>query len=709
MTRTLHKLAWLIPAISLTLGPHGACGASVASPGPQPDPTLVAGPANADNSPSAAPSDITFGTAEAAIGAAVLRTLQFGHYGGRALDDALSEIWFDRYLDYLDGGRLYFTAADIAELRAYARSLDDDLLAPTPRFEALRAMWTRYRQRTVERLDAALRLLDGPLPLDRAGDRVTFDREDAPWAASAGELDALWLERLREQALRLALQESVDAVTPELRERLKKRLRRQQADLAELEPADVLEGYLNALTTAFDPHSVWLKPMRKEDFDIDMRDALTGIGAVLTSEDGVTTIRELVVGGPAEQSELLAPGDQILGVGQSADAIEDVVDLRLDKVVRMIRGPKGQTVHLRIHPADATDPAFTRVVPIVRDLVKLERASAKASVETVDRAGQTVRVGVIEVPAFYKDRSGRADAPSTTNDVRRLLTELAAQDLDVAMLDLRGNSGGYLDEAVSLTGLFLDTGSVVQVRDREGKVEVLRDTDRGVAWAGPLVVLTDDLSASASEIFAAAIQDHGRGLVVGARATHGKGTVQNLADLARLIGRAHPDLAEQAGALKYTSHMFFRVDGRSTQIEGVRADIVLPSPWDGLEVHEADLDHALPWDQIAPTSDFTGRRLSLDLPALRAASALRMGASVPFAFLREDVARREAAEADPTVSLHLPTRKAEIARLDKIAEDHDATLASLGYETPDEVDPIKEEAVRIAADFVGGLRKGNAR
>jgi carboxyl-terminal processing protease len=637
-----------------------------------------------------------------AIAASVGRTLLQGHYGGQSINDDLSRAWLDAYIDVLDYSRLYFLASDIREFDKWSTTLDDDIQAKEPQLDAAWAIHRRFTERVDERMTYALKALETPITFDKPKASIDLDRHEDAWATSSDELDALWQARLTDQLLRMELAETTTTNTPT--ERLKRRYIRVQKEAHSLYTEDVLEMYLGALTRIFDPHSVWFKPITKQNFDIDMSDTLTGIGAQLRSEDGYTVITGLIAGGPAEASEDLSPNDKILAVGQGRTGEPvDIVDMRIDRVVQLIRGAIDTEVHLVIHPGDATDPAETKDVYLLRDRVKLSQSAASGEIREVEVGGQPAKVGVIDVPSFYVDhqgmRAGDADYGSTTRDVAKILADFNNKNVGSVVIDLRQNGGGSLDQAIDLTGLFLPGGPVVQIRDRENRVNVREDSDPAVAWDKPVVVLTSELSASASEIFAAALQDHGRGLVVGAKSTHGKGSVQNLISLERYLRRTGTQQAEKSGALKFTTHMFFRVNGDSTQIKGVRADIPIPSPFEGMEIKEGDLDHPLPWDSIA-SARFFPQPASIDVQALAEASKTRVDAAPEFSYIQADIATRLADEADDQLSLHLDTRRREIEEAKSLVEGRDEARKKRGWDGESDIDPILDEAVHIASDIL---------
>ena len=419
-------------------------------------------------------------------------------------------------------------------------------------------------------------------------ERLALDRKDSPWAGSEASLDALWSKRLENAALTLSLNDQTpEQIQKTLHDRYTNQLNRVRQTNAE----DVLVLLMAAVTGTVDPHTEYLSPQQGESFDIQMRLSLEGIGALLQNDGEYVKVSSLVPGGPADKSGVLQPADRIVAVGQGNDGdMVNVVGMRLDQVVELIRGAKGSTVRLDIIPAKAVDVTRTQQVKIVRDTVKLEDQAAHSKVEEIQRDGQTHKIGIITVPAFYVDfdawQAGETDYRSTTRDVAKEIAKLKAQNVEGIVLDLRNDGGGALQEANSMIGLFIDRGPTVQVRDARGRINLYGDTDAGVAYDGPLAVLVNRLSASASEIFAGAIQDYGRGLVIGSR-TFGKGTVQTLSDLSH-------------GQIKLTRAKFYRISGESTQNRGVEPDILFPSLIDPDEIGESALDNALPWDRVRP-------------------------------------------------------------------------------------------------------------
>jgi carboxyl-terminal processing protease len=510
------------------------------------------------------------------------------HYNKVRLDDALSETIFNTYMKNLDPQRSLFTAADVQAFEEYRYSMDNLLLAGD--LSVGFAMYKRQMERLEERLEYAQGLIEGDLAtLDFSSDQdILIDREEAAWSTDEADLVQLWRKQIKDEVLRMKIA-GRDMKT--IQEMLGKRYKGQQLRLSQTRSEDVFQSYINAFAQVYDPHTQYMSPETAENFDINMSLSLQGIGAVLQSDDEYTKITRLVPAGPAAKSQQLAPADRIIGVGQGNGEIVDVVGWRLGEVVKLIRGPKGSDVRLEVIPASnpPTDLS-TRKVSLVREEIKLEDQAAKSTVLEFGVGDDAQRIGVIQVPGFYIDfkayRRGDDDYRSTTRDVRRLLSELQEKKVDGIVLDLRNNGGGSLQEATELTGLFIDQGPTVLVRDTQGDVQVLDDPQTGVAYSGPMAVLVNRLSASASEILAGALQDYGRALIIG-EPTFGKGTVQSIQPL-------------NHGELKLTLAKFYRVSGQSTQHRGVVPDIHYPSLLEATDIGESNLPGALPWDTISP-------------------------------------------------------------------------------------------------------------
>jgi carboxyl-terminal processing protease len=416
---------------------------------------------------------------------------------------------------------------------------------------------------------------------------------------------------------------------------------------------------LNAFSQAYDPHSQYMTPSSLDNFTINMRLSLTGIGAVLRSDDGYAKIVEIIPGGPADMDKRLKPNDRICAVAQAEAEWVDVVDMKLNKVVDMIRGPKGTIVRLKVIPADASDSSVRSELKLTRDEIKLTEQEAKAKiVERTDANGKLLRLGYIELPSFYVDTKKGPNAKSSTRDVAKLLEKLKAEKVDGLVMDLRRNSGGSLAEAISLTGLFIKEGPVVQVKDPHGRVITQRDDDSSVAYNGPMVVLVSHLSASAAEIFSAALQDYGRALIVGAQSTFGKGTVQQIFELDRVVG-FRKTAQESSGALKLTIQKFYRVSGGSTQARGVVPDIQLPSVLDSSPVGETTLPHALPYDEVKRADYRSWGMVGEYLPELRLRCAKRILQDAEFKYVREDTDLVKKRLEEKTISLNEAKREAE--------------------------------------------------
>ncbi|MBT6065788.1 MAG: PDZ domain-containing protein, partial [Proteobacteria bacterium] len=516
------------------------------------------------------------------------------HYQKTRLDDSLSSQILDRYLNALDNSRAYFTSSDIEAFESFRFSLDNSLLSnnANPFYE----IFNVYQERVLDRLEFAISQLNQSFDFSINED-YQFDRDEAPWAIDTAELDELWRKRVKNDVLTLKLEgKSDDDIIDTLRDRYSQQERRTR----QISSQDVFQTAINAYMTSIEPHTGFFSPRATENFKIRMSLSLEGIGAVLQMEDEFTVVQRVVPGGPAELEGNLKAGDRIVGVGQgSDDAIVDVVGWRLDDVVDLIRGAKGTIVRLQIRPDPKSGTPESKLLAITRDQIKLEEQAAQKSIIEIQDGDRHHRIGVIDIPTFYIDFDARARGDenfrSTTSDVRRLITELEGDQIDALIIDLRGNGGGALSEATALTGLFIESGPVVQVRDARGRTRINRDPENDLAYAGPLAVVVDRDSASASEIFAGAIQDYRRGIILG-EDTFGKGTVQNLIDLDRYAEDSNVPL----GQLKVTIAQFFRVSGASTQHRGVTPDIQIPSAQVINEYGERSLKNALPWDEIDP-------------------------------------------------------------------------------------------------------------
>ena len=597
------------------------------------------------------PTDNHAGAAKLVFG--LLSDSQY-HYKPEPLDDALSQQIFDAFIDSLDGERMFFLKTDIERFAQYRSTLDDAIKAQQlgPAYD----MFSVYLQRVAERTAFARDLLTKDLNFAKDED-YRFDREDHPWEPTRLALDDAWRRRVKNDVLRLKL---AGKEMPEIRKTLDKRYANFQARVRDLKSDDVFQSLMNAYAGSIEPHTAYMTPRTSENFNISMRLSLEGIGAVLQKEDEHTVIRSIVPGGPAALSGKLSVGDRVVGVaqGESGTPFTDVIGWRIDDVVDLIRGPKDSVVRLDVVPAAAGIDGPHESIAIVRDKVKLEEQAAKKEIVEVGTGEAARRIGVITLPAFYQDfdarRRDEPDYRSATRDVRRLLTELKSERVDGVVMDLRNNGGGSLSEAIELTGLFIEKGPVVQVRSAGGRVKIESDRNPDIAWDGPVAVLVNRASASASEIFAAAIQDYGRGLIIG-EPTFGKGTVQNLVDLDVFERGEEP----RYGQLKLTVAQFFRVDGGSTQHKGVVPDIQFPVTLDAEDYGESAYDNALPWTRIRPAEYAMFGDLAALTPMLDARHKTRAAKDQEFQWWAEDVAEYRKQRARTTVSLVEAERRAE--------------------------------------------------
>jgi carboxyl-terminal processing protease len=580
------------------------------------------------------------------------------NYRRAPLDDRLSSLILDRYLDAIDGGRSYFYASDIADFESYRYSLDDAIKAGD--MEPAFVIFRRYQQRNRERMQYAMQQLSKE-PDFTVDESYNFDREKEPWPANAAEMNELWRKRVKNDALSLLI---AGKQWPEAADVLRKRYERVAKRMDQSKPEDVFEAFMNAFVLSLDPHSNYFSPRNSEEYNIQMSLSYEGIGASLQMTDDYVTVIDVIAGGPAAVSGKIVSNDRITAVGEGKEGeLTDVIGWRLDDVVQKIRGPGNTIVRLQILPAGAAPGSPQKVVEFTRNRVSLEAQAAHKAMRTIERNGRQIKVGVITVPSFYQDydasRAGVKDFRSTTRDVERLIDELRKDGAEALIMDLRQNGGGYLPEAESLTGLFIDRGPVVQLRDTTGRIEVDQDPDPAIYYSGPLIVLVDRLSASASEIFAAAIQDYGRGLIVGQQ-TYGKGTVQNAHPLNYTIFGRKPEL----GQLNVTIGKYYRVTGESTQDRGVAPDIALPSMINATEVGESTRDRALPWDTIDPASFKPEGDPKAVTATLQKMHDERVRNSADFRYLQQDIAAVDAIRSEKSLSLSLKVREAERTRQD---------------------------------------------
>lgn len=607
------------------------------------------------------------------------------HYKHFSLNDQFSQAIFERYLEMLDYNRNIFTQADIATLNKWSTLIDDQLKSGDNQMAF--DVYNLSIKRRYERFQYALRLLDKEMTFD-TDEFIELDRSKAAWPKDTAELDELWRKRVKYDALNLKL---TGKEWDEIKEMLGKRYNNALKRLSQTHSEDVFQLYMNAFAREIDPHTSYLSPRSADQFQTEMNLSLEGIGAVLQMTDDYTVIRSLVAGGPASSSKQLAEGDRIIGVGQDGEDIVDVIGWRLDDVVQLIKGPKGTKVYLQILP-EGKD-AKTEVITIVRDKIRLEDRAVKS--EVIEKDGK--KIGVLEVPSFYV---------GLAKDTDKLITELKEQGVDGIIVDLRNNGGGALTEATALSGLFITSGPVVQVRDSYGRVNVNSDTDGEISYDGPMTVLVNRYSASASEIFAAAMQDYGRALIVGEN-SFGKGTVQQH----RSLNHIYDLFDKELGYVQYTIQKFYRIDGGSTQNRGVTPDIAFPTAVEPSETGESVEENALPWDSIEPAKYQVLQRNPVQVEQLTAAHQARIVQDLEFGFIAEDIAKYKAEKDDNGLSLNEKARKAEseqadIQRLARINQRQKA-MGEVLFKTLDDVpkdyqapDAYLDESVAIMVDMV---------
>lgn len=594
----------------------------------------------------------------------ILKNLEHKHFKDLDINDSFSRSLLDKYLEDLDSSRVYLLQTDIRAFEAYRTQLDNALKKGDlrPAFE----IFNRYQQRMIERLIFSIKTLDccyGKLDLT-THDVFDAERKNLPWAANENELNDIWRKRLKNDILNLKLSDKPEKNIGEV---LQKRYKNQLMRVSQTKSEDAFRIYMNSFTRMYDPHTQYLSPRASEDFNIRMSLSLEGIGALLKTENEHTKVVELVPAGPAAKSNLLKAGDRIIAVGQGHEGdMVDVIGWRLDDVVQMIRGPKDTVVRLRIIPSTSTDDHQSKLIKITRNTVKLEEQAAKKSVITLKNGNRNYKVGVITIPAFYIDfnafQNGAPDYKSTTRDVKKLLEELKAQKVDGVIVDLRENGGGALHEATSLTGLFIKTGPTVIVRSSKNNFDVYPDDDPEIVYTGPLAVLVNRMSASASEIFAGAIKDHNRGIILGSQ-TFGKGTVQSLLDLNK-------------GQLKITVAKFYRILGESTQHKGIIPDITFPSLYNTEEIGESAFPEALPWDRTDPVRfrPFMKMNLNPIIAKLKVMHDKRVKNSPDYKYLLEYNTHFKELEKKKLISLNEKKRMGEMREARKWALKLENTL-----------------------------------
>ncbi|NIL93515.1 MAG: hypothetical protein GTO71_03510 [Woeseiaceae bacterium] len=640
------------------------------------------------------------------IGELVTQFVQKSHYLHFAVNDDLSTNVMDRYIESLDRNRMYLLQSDIEYFEKFRYQIDDMVRneSLTPIFD----MFSVYRTRVRERFEYALTQLDSEPDLTIDED-YQFDRIEMPWVTSSEELDEIWRKRVKNDVLNLALAEKP---WEETRDVLQKRYTRYLKRMDQINSDDVFETFMNAFAHTLDPHSSYLSPRNADEYRIQMSLSYFGIGASLQTEDDYVHIVSIIPGGPASIDGTLQPEDKIIGVAQGSEGpIVDVIGWRLDEVVDLIRGPADTVVRLQIIPAGALPGDSEKVISLTRGQVKLEEQAAKSDIIKVPRDGREWSIGIIEVPSFYRDiraqGSGDKDFTSTTKDVKRLIAELEKQGIDGLIIDLRNNGGGHLTEATALSGLFIDNGPVVQLRNSNGRISRLDDPDpvARVAYNGPLAVLVNRFSASASEIFAAAIQDYARGVIIG-QETFGKGTVQNLYSLDQYL---QPEGEKGYGQLTLTIGKYYRVTGESTQHRGVNPDIDLPSAIDAEEIGESVRETALPWDTIQTTRFRAGEPLDNTIQSLTVNHSERAKLDPNFRYLMQYIEDDRESRSQTSVSLNIDFRRTEREESRQRALDlENERRGALGLEPIESLEDLEDEdrpdvQLDRAADIVTDL------
>ncbi len=605
---------------------------------------------------------------------AVVAILDNNHYRKLNLNDSLSSVILDQYFKSLDNNKTYFMASDLASFEKYRLQIDN--LTRAENVDPAYEIYTVFHSRFEQRMDYIIHTLI-PQQFDYSVNEVyQSDRDKEPWCKNEVELNEVWRKIVKSQALSLKL---TGKPQPEIEKMLTERYERLRKSLSQYNTEDVFSMYMNTITEAYDPHTNYFSPKAADLFKQSMSLSLEGIGARLQTENDYTKVAEIIVGGPADKSDLIHANDRIIGVGQGETGeIVDVIGWRIDEVVKLIKGPKGTKVRLQIFPSETGIAGPSQQITIVRDKVKLEDQQATKKMIQYQENGKSMKLGVITLPTFYMDfeeyQKGNPNYTSTTRDVKRLINELQAEKMDGLVLDLRNNGGGSLAEAIDLTGLFIKDGPVVQVKTSGNKIEVGSDDDATIAYSGPLVIMTNRFSASASEIFAGAIQDYHRGVIVG-ESTYGKGTVQTVIDLNRYI----PGQQGEVGQLKLTFQKFYRITGSSTQHKGVTPDILLPSALDAEQFGESSQPSALPWDEIRGTL-YQKTPVINDkvVSSLSKSYQTRLKTDPALEKYAEETAETRKSINETIVSLNETVRKKEMEEAEKKKSTNDKLKAQVG-------------------------------
>lgn len=662
---------------------------------------------------------------QSVVAKSLVELLENFHYQKVSVDDNFSSFVYDEYLKALDGGKSYFLQSDITDFEKYRTVIDDDIREGD--LSVAFYIFNVYQKRYNDRVKFALKELDKKFTF-ASNETYTYDREKLPWLKSESESNMLWSKRIKYEMLNLKVTGTEEA---KIRETLKKRYENLISQSTKFNNQDVFQIFMNAFTGSIDPHTNYFVPNRAQEFNEELARTFEGIGARLQLENEVVKVAEIIPGGPAFKAKTLDVNDRIIAVAQGRDGeFEDVIGWRIDVTVTKIKGPKGTVVRLKVIPAGQELSSTPKIVELVRDKVVLEDQSAKKIIKTVTSGDKSYKVGIIQLPAFYADframQAGDPNYKSTTRDVRLLLDTLKQEKVDAVILDLRSNGGGSLPEAISLSGLFIKSGPVVQVRDRRNRVEIEEDEDPSVAWSGPLGVLLDRFSASASEIFAGAMQDYGRGIVIGNQ-SYGKGTVQQGIDMSRVIGTADKLMLKTAqtagnkggnnvrtnapefGQINLTMAKFYRVNGSSTQNKGVVPDIEFPTIFPKDKFGENSEPRALPWDTIAPSKFVPVANLEDVKRKLISMHDERMKTSLGYKNLLEDIEEFAKREAETSITLNEAQLKKERDEQEsKSLQRENQRRAAKGLpplkkgeaRPKDDLDFIRDEGLQIIADYI---------
>jgi len=670
-------------------------------------------------------SDLKPELQQSVIAKSLVELLENFHYQKVVVDDTFSSIVFDEYLKALDNGKSYFLQTDIDDFEKYRLTMDDDIRSGdlSVPFYIFNVYQKRYNDRVAFALKEIYKKFDFT-----SNESYTYDREKLPWLKSEGESNNLWTKRVKYEMLNLKVTGTEES---KIKETLKKRYENLVSQSTKFNNQDVFQIFMNSFTGTVDPHTNYFVPNRAQEFNEDLARTFEGIGARLQLENEVVKIAEIIPGGPAFKAKTLEVSDRIVAVAQGKDGeFVDVIGWRLDVTVTKIKGPKGTIVRLKVIPAGQELSATPKIVELVRDKVVLEDQSAKRIIKTVTQDGKSYKIGIIQIPAFYADfKAMQARDPnykSTTRDVKLLLDTLKRENVDAVVIDLRSNGGGSLPEAISLSGLFIKSGPVVQVRDRRNSVDIEEDDDQSVAWTGPLGVLQDRFSASASEIFAGAIQDYGRGIIIGNQ-SYGKGTVQQGIDMGRVIGASDKLMikaaqsagnksgatvsanAPQFGQINLTMAKFYRVNGSTTQHKGVVPDIEFPTVFPKDKYGESSEPRALPWDTIAPSKYSLIANLDNVKRKLLSMHQERMQTSLGYQNLQQDIAEFAKREAETTITLNeVQLKKERDDQEAKVLLRENQRRAAKGLpplkkgeaKPKDDVDFIRDEGLQIMADYI---------